>query len=142
MKLDEARKMVENLSRGIDPYIGRELPIQDVCADPDVQEALSIVLEYCTIESNDQRRERKKAEKIVERELRNQERHLKYPNGGKPWTSNEITDLLNLHDKRFNIYQIASIMKRTPAAIKKQLKNLGKTPLSVYAPKGAKFLQK
>ena len=50
MKPDEARQMVENLGRGIDPYIGRELPIQDVCVDPDVQEALRIVLDYCTIE--------------------------------------------------------------------------------------------
>ena len=129
MKLDEARQMVENLSRGIDPYIGRELPIQDVCVDPDVQEALRIVLDYCTIESRDQRREREKAEKIVERELRSQERHLRYPNGGKPWTSAEISELLNLHRKGFNIYQIANIMKRTPAAIKKQIKNLGYLPI-------------
>ena len=129
MKPDEARKMVENLSHGIDPYIGRELPMQDVCADPEVQEALRIVLEYCAIESHDQHREKEKSNKIVERELRSQERHLKYPNGGKPWTSNEIADLLNLHGKRYNIYQIANIMKRTPAAIKKQLKNLGQSPI-------------
>ena len=129
MKPDEARKMVENLSRGLDPYIGRELPIQDVCADPDIQEAIGIVLQYCTIESNDQRRERQKAEKVVEHELRNQERRLKYPNGGKPWTNSEIDDLLFFHDKQYNIYRIANIMKRTPAAIEKKLKNLGKAPI-------------
>lgn len=128
MKPDEARKMVENLSRGLDPYIGRELPMQDVCADPDVQEAISIVLEYCKIESDDQRRNRQKAEKIVERELRSQERRIKYPNGGKPWTNDEVDDLLIFHSKRYNIYKIANIMKRSPAAIEKQLKNLGKAP--------------
>lgn len=129
MKPDEARKMVENLSHGIDPYIGRELPMQDVCADPDVQEALRMVLEHCTIESHDQRREKEKAKKIVERELRDQERRLKYPNGGKPWTNTEVADLLSLHSKRLNIYQIANIMKRTPAAIKKQLKNFNQSPI-------------
>ena len=129
MKRDEARKMVENLSRGLDPYIGRELPLQDVCSDPDVQEALRVVLECCTIDSYDQLREKAKANKIVERELRNQERQIRYPNGGKPWTDIEVNEILNLHSKRCNIYQIANIMKRTPAAIKKQLKNLGKRPI-------------
>ena len=129
MKPDKARRMVENLGRGLDPYIGRKLSEQDVCVDPDVQAAINIVLEYCTIESNDQRREREKAEKIVERELRNQERRLKYPNGGKLWTNNEIDDLLIFYSKRYSIYKIANIMKRSPAAIEKQLKNLGKVPI-------------
>ena len=129
MTHEEARKMVENLSRGLDPYIGRELSLQDVCSDSDVQEALRVVLECCTIESHDQRREKAKANKVVERELRNQERHLRYPNGGKPWTDIEVDELLNMHSKKINIYQIANIMKRTPAAIKKQLKNLGHWPI-------------
>ena len=98
-----------------------------MCVDPDVQEALRIVLDHCTIESHDQRHEREKAEKIVERELRSQERYIRYPNGGKPWTSAEISDLLNLHRKGFNIYQIANIMNRFDStSFKKVLPDLYK----------------
>lgn len=124
-----ARKMVENLSMGLDPYIGRKLSMQDVCSDSDVQEALRLVLENCTIENNDQRRDRLKAEKIVERELRNQVRYIRYPNSGKPWTAEAITDLLAMHQKRYNIYHISNIMKRSPQAIKDQLKRLGYKPV-------------
>lgn len=124
----EARKMVENLSRGLDPYIARKLSIQDTCSDADVQKALLIVLEHCTIESGDQKRERIKAEKIVERELAAQERYQRYPNGGKAWTATNVADLISLHSKNYNIYQIANIMKRSPSAIKSQLKKLNLKP--------------
>ena len=124
----EARKMVENLSRGLDPYIARKLSIQDTCSDTDVQKALMIVLEHCTIESEDQKRERIKAEKIVERELAAQERHQRYPNGGKAWTATNVSDLISLHRKDYNIYQIANIMKRSPSTIKGQLKKLNLKP--------------
>jgi len=126
MDLSLARYMVENLSKGLDPYIGRKLPVADVCSDPDVQKALHLVLEHCTIEDDDQRRVRQKAEKVVERELRNQERHIKYPNNGKPWTQEAISDLLSMHRKGYNTYRIASIMKRTPQAIRSQLKKLSR----------------
>ncbi len=129
MNTYDARKMVERISCGLDPYISRKLPVQDICSDEEVQEALRIVLDHCTIESDDQRRVRKKAEKIVERELKEQERHMRYPNGGKPWSGSEISELLAMHQKKYNIYQIANILKRTPSAIKRQLKNLGKKPV-------------
>ena len=118
----EARKMVEKLSYGLDPFIGRKLPPEDVCSEVEIQEALRIVLDYCTIESNDQIRARKKADIIVARELRVQERYVRYPNTGKPWTSDEITSLLNLYHKGYNTYQIATVIKRTPSAINSQLK--------------------
>ena len=117
-----ARKMVENLSRGLDPYIGRELPIQDVCSDPEVQEALAIVLENCTIESDDQRREKRKAEKIVNRELKIQERHKRYPNSGKPWDDQAVKELIILYNKGYHIPHVANIIKRSPASVETQLK--------------------
>ena len=123
----EARKMVEKLSFGLDPFIGRRLPSQDVCFEPEIQEALRIVLDHCTIESDDQRQERKKADKIVERELCSKERHLKYPNSGKLWDNNDVITLLNMYRNGYNVYQIAYTLKRTPSAIKDQLKKLNYT---------------
>ena len=118
----EARKMVEKLSYGLDPFIGRKLPPEDVCSELEMQEALQIVLDFCTIESNDQIRERKKDEKVVDHELRIQERHIRYPNTGKPWTNDEVTSLLTLHHKGYTSSHIANILKRSPYAIVQQLK--------------------
>jgi len=118
----EARKMVEKLSFGLDPFIGRKLPLEDVCSESEMQEALRIVLDFCTIESNDQIRECKKAEKIAEHELRVQERYIRYPNTGKPWTNDEVTSLLTLYHKGYTSSHIANILKRSPCAIVQQLK--------------------
>lgn len=120
-----ARQLIENLSKGLDPYIGRTLSPYDVCSDPDIQLALKIVLDHCTIEDRDQQRAKQKAEKIVERELRNQERYMRYPNAGKPWTEKDIADLLSLYHKKYNVYHISNIMKRTPEAVRSQLKKNG-----------------
>ena len=129
-----ARQLIENLSKGLDPYIGRKLSDQDICSNPDIQLALQIVLDCCTIENADQQRARKTAEKIVERELRNQERYMRYPNSGKPWSEDDIIELKLMYLKKYSIYHIANIMKRSPEAIKSQLKKHGLVP--IYKEKG------
>lgn len=132
MDVITARKMIENLSRGLDPYIGRELPIQDTCSDPEVQEALTIVMGNCTVGTDDQRREKERAEKTVNRELKRQERYLRYTNSQNPWDTQAVNELLKLHNKGYNIYHIANIIKRSPAAVKAQLKKRGYKPIHKY----------
>lgn len=123
----EARKMVEKLSYGLDPFIGRKLPPEDVCSEVEMQDALRIVLDHCTIESEDQLQKHQKAEKVIERELRSKARHLKYPNNGKLWDNNDVITLLNMHRNGYNVNQIANTLKRTPSAIKDQLRKLNYT---------------
>ena len=123
----EARKMVEKLSYGLDPFIGRKLPPEDVCSEVEMQEALRIVLDHCTIESEGQLQKHQKAEKVIERELRSKALHLKYPNNGKLWDNNDVITLLNMHRNGYNVNQIANTLKRTPSAIKDQLRKLNYT---------------
>ena len=68
-----ARTMVETLAKGIDPVSGLALPDDHLCNNEDMQEALEIVLENCTIESYKDMLDRKKAEKA---EARRKKREL------------------------------------------------------------------
>lgn len=68
-----ARTMVETLAKGIDPVSGLALPDDHLCNNEDMQEALEIVLENCTIESYKDMLARKKAEKA---EARRKKREL------------------------------------------------------------------
>ena len=68
-----ARTMVETLAKGIDPVSGLALPDDHLCNNEEMQEALEIVLENCTIESYKDMLARKKAEKA---EARRKKREL------------------------------------------------------------------
>ena len=68
-----ARTMIETLAKGIDPVSGLALPDDHLCNNEDMQEALEIVLENCTIESYKDMLNRKKAEKA---EARRKKREL------------------------------------------------------------------
>lgn len=118
-----ARIIVETLSKGIDPLSGRVLPEDHLCSSDEIQEALSIVLEKCTIESNEQIMRRIKEEKRVQRKARSMASQERFPNQGNKWTQVEIDTLKALYQKH-NIWQIANIMGRTPGAIKRELEHL------------------
>ena len=124
-----ARSMVETLSKGINPVTGLALGCHDSCFDEDIQEALTEVLEHCTIESTEQyacriREEKKKLH--AERVERNAQ---SYPRGGELWTEEEERRLLQMHRRGNNIYMIANTLKRTPGAICSKLKSLQCQPI-------------
>lgn len=58
-----ARTIVETLSKGINPVTGRALGENDSCANEEIQDALTEVLEHCTIESVEQYMVRMKEER-------------------------------------------------------------------------------
>lgn len=124
-----ARTMVENLSKGINPLTGCALSLQDICSTEEVQDALTEVLEHCSIESNEQYLLRIKEEKERVRKEKRQNNAKRYPRGGEPWSSEEDGKLLYLHRNGCNIYQIANTLKRTPGAISDRLKKLRCTPV-------------
>ena len=124
-----ARTMVESLSKGINPITGCALPLQDICSDEEVQDALLEVLEHCSIESVEQFLVRNKEEKEAVRKAKRRENAKRYPRGGEPWSAEEESKLLYLHRKGCNTYRIANILKRTPMAISTHLRELGSTPI-------------
>jgi len=120
-----ARTLVETLSKGIDPISGRALPDDHCCVNEELQEALTLVLENCSIESNEQYLARMKEEKKAKRK----ENAIRYPRAGEPWTREEEARLVHLHNSGKNQYQIANILHRAPGAIYGKLKSLGNDPL-------------
>lgn len=124
-----ARTMVESLSKGLDPLTGKALPWSDSCSKEEIQDALLEVLDHCMIESNEQYLFRLKEEKAAASRERRERNAKKYPRGGEPWLSDEEKQLLQMHHSGFNIYQIASILKRTPSSIEGRLKKMQERPI-------------
>ncbi len=124
-----ARTMVESLSKGIDPLTGRALSHNDSCSKEEIQDALFEVLDHCVIESNEQYLFRLKEERNAASRERRERNAKKYPRGGEPWHGDEERQLLQLHHRGFNIYQIANILKRTPTAIEGRLKKMQERPI-------------
>ena len=122
-----ARTMVENLSIGIDPITGKLLRQDDSCANEFVQEAIRTVLDHCTIDSYATILERQQKEKKEQKEKSKEERKVRYPNQGKPWTKSEEGTLSVLCREGYYIPHIANILKRSPSAIADKMKKLGLT---------------
>ena len=133
-----ARTMVEALSKGINPLTGRALSSSDICSFIEVQEALLVVLEHCSIESTEQYLVRIKAEKNVAKEEKRKRNAKKYPRGGEAWSPDEEHKLLFMHRNGSNIYQIANTLKRTPGSISDRLRKLRITPMYHNKGRGAK----
>lgn len=119
-----ARTMVENLSMGIDPLTGRALSSKDCCSNPIVQEAIRTILENCTIESYASILRRQREEKEVAKEVRAEERRIRYPNQGTKWTNDEELRLRKLFNQGYSIPHIANILKRSPRAIGDHLEKM------------------
>lgn len=117
-----SRTMVENLSVGINPLTGERVSPGDSCYSEEVQEALRIVLEHCSLESFGTQREREFREKKEQKEERAQFRAEHYPNQGKPWTHDEEERMIQLYREGYSTYQIADILKRSPGAIASHIK--------------------
>lgn len=110
-----SRTMVENLSNGINPITGKLLPSTDICSNEEVQEALKIVLEHCTLESYAVVPTKAyKKQKILE----------KYPNSGAPWSEEEEEKMLRLYRFGFTTEEIAKILKRSKSAVGSHYKDM------------------
>lgn len=117
-----SRTMVENLSVGINPITGERVSPGDSCYSEEVQEALRIVLEHCSLESFGTMREREFYEKRAKKEKRAQFRTEHYPNQGKPWTHAEEERMIELYRQGYLTTEIADILKRSPGAIASHIK--------------------
>lgn len=120
-----ARTIVETLSKGINPLTGRVLPENSICSDETIQAALEIVLEKCTIESNEQILKRLKEEKKQKAREKRTANEIRYINNGKPWTEAEKERLIEL-SRYYSTWKISTIMKRSPGAIRSALDKYSK----------------
>jgi len=131
-----ARTMVENLSKGINPFTGEDVPMTDLCANKEVQKALQFVLHYCSIESYESMLKREysgkkplpsksapwekaKEKKTKKRRVRNAVR--------KEWTAEEDLKLYQLHYKEFQTEeQVAKELNRSPTEVRRRITKLFK----------------
>ena len=99
-----ARTIIETLAKGINPLTGWILSENDSCAQEEIQEALKIVLEHCSIESTAE--------------------YLKsLPRTA--WSQKEERELLRLHQQGNSVKRISLILKRSTGAIESKLRKLG-----------------
>ena len=117
-----SRTMVENLSVGINPLTGERVSPGDSCYSEEVQEALRIVLEHCSLESFGTMREREFEEKKAAKEEREQFLTEHCPSRGKPWTHIEEEQMIELYRQGYSTAEIAVILKRSPSAIASHIK--------------------
>ena len=100
-----ARTIIETLAKGINPLTGWILSENDSCAQEEIQEALKIVLEHCSIESTAE--------------------YLKSLPRNKKAEQKEERELLRLHQQGNSVKRISLILKRSTGAIESKLRKLG-----------------
>ena len=98
-----ARTIIETLAKGINPLTGWILSENDSCAQEEIQEALKIVLEHCSIEST--------AEYL--KSLPRNKKAERYSRAGTAWSQKEERELLRLHQQGNSVKRISLILKRS-----------------------------
>ena len=125
-----ARTMVENLSKGINPFTGLDLPENDICSNVEVQKALQFVLAYCSIDTYEKiaRRERrgKAPRRVKTAPWDNQKSGKDYDTDESEWTDAEDKRLYELYRQNLPELLIAKNMDRTPAQIRRRMRFLRK----------------
>lgn len=112
-----AREILRMLLNGIDPDTGEIFPDEHVCNEPDVIRALHHAIEALGRERNQpQQNDDGKAEKS---------RKPLTENAGKPWTSEDDGNLIEMYEDGISITEIAAHYKRTRGAIRSRLVKLG-----------------
>lgn len=109
MEIDQAIKIIEALSRGIDPLTDGPHPENCHLLAAQTLEALSMALSAL---------EREQARSVRQRELP--------PNAGKPWSDEEMAMLANSFDSGKTIEELSVTHGRTPGAIRSRLLRLGR----------------
>lgn len=109
-----ARTLIETLAKGIDPLSGWLLPENDCCSQEEIQQALQIVLEHCSIESTAQ----------YLKSLPQNNKAERYSRAGTAWTQKEERELLRLYQQGISIKQISMTLKRSTGAIRSRLGRL------------------
>lgn len=110
-----ARTIIETLAKGINPLTGWILSENDSCAQEEIQEALKIVLEHCSIEST--------AEYL--KSLHRNKKDDRYSRAGTAWSQKEERELLRLRQQGNSVKRISLILKRSTGAIESKLRKLG-----------------
>ena len=110
-----ARTIIETLAKGINSLTGWILSENDSCAQEEIQEALKIVLEHCSIEST--------AEYL--KSLPRNKKAERYSRAGTAWSQKEERELLRLHQQGNSIKRISLILKRSTGAIESTARGYG-----------------
>ena len=121
-----ARTMVENLSKGINPFTGEDVPDTDLCANEEVQNALKFVLAYCSLESYEQILKRQyNGEKPLKEKIAPWEKNTKRTTVARKkrreWTKEEDEGLYRLYLKNCSDVLIAKVLDRTPDEVRKRI---------------------
>ncbi len=111
-----ARTIIETLAKGINPLTGWILSENDSCAQEEIQEALKIVLEHCSIESTAE---------YLKSLPRNKKGRALFSRWNSMVAKKEERELLRLHQQGNSVKRISLILKRSTGAIESKLRKLG-----------------
>ena len=109
MELQTARQIIDTLSQGVDPVTGETMPADSPYNEPAVIRALFTVSHAL--------------EGKLARMQRAQPR-----NAGKPWVTDEDSQLVAAHREGKDVKQMAEQMGRTPFAVESRLVKMGLLP--------------
>ncbi len=113
MELQAARQIIDTLSQGVDPVTGETMPADSPYNEPTVIRALFTVSNALDGKSAVRQ----------SRTLR-----LQAPNAGKPWATDEDTQLVAAHSKGEEVKSMAEQLGRTPFAVEARLVKMGLLP--------------
>ena len=117
MNAMQAQEILQMLLNGIDPVTGEIFPDDHVCNEPNVIRAFHYAIaalgkECIQTQQNDKGKSDKAKNPLTE-------------NAGKPWTSEDDGNLIEMYEKGVSITKIAAHYKRTKGAIRSRLVKLG-----------------
>jgi hypothetical protein len=109
MEIDEALEIIRTLAGGIDPSTGEVYPSASPYQNPQTIRALFLAVSALEREQNRLRRQRALP-----------------TNAGKPWSEDEVGNLLKSFDAGKTIEQLSTMHGRTPGAIRTRLIRMGR----------------
>lgn len=113
----QAQEILQMLLNGIDPATGEVFPDDHVCNEPDVIRAFHHAIAALGKEGIlDQQNNKGKPDKA---------KNPLTENAGKPWTSEDEENLIEMYESGISITQIAAHYKRTKGSIRSRLVKLG-----------------
>lgn len=117
MNAIQAQEILQMLLNGIDPVTGEIFPDDHVCNEPDVirafHHAITALGKECIQNQQDDKGKTDKS------------KDPSTENAGKPWTSEDDGNLIEMYEDGVSITKIAAHYKRTRGAIRSRLVKLG-----------------
>lgn len=109
MDIEQALEIIRTLAEGIDPSTGEEYPSTSPYQNPQTIRALSLAISALEREQNRLRRQRDLP-----------------ANAGRPWSEDEVENLLKSFDTGKTIEELSTIHCRTTGAIRARLIRMGR----------------